>query len=231
MDEYLDHLPAVFLGIAAPKLVAVARQIEEEVAEAIKNAPKARKKRSRQEIQELLSLHDAPAVVTTEGEEEHAYRGDAKKAELIQAIEIMKGHPKAEECYVDAAFCEWILRMALNGTKKGWDDAQKELEARCNCLEVKFTDLMDKVVTISELDLSMEDRNRLAAQKAKYLRGQIRANISPYSEMEDSDKAFSALNRCLNRRAGIRESFSNTTLAEKERWLEEAEKMLNEGAK
>tara|TARA_R110000868_G_scaffold379063_1_gene644759 strand:+ start:563 stop:2458 length:1896 start_codon:yes stop_codon:yes gene_type:complete len=225
MDSSVHHLPGFFIAPSAPKLVACAYRIEEQISES----------GARQLPGPGTEPGPAPeepdhGVVTTDGDREHIYRGSEDHADWQRVIETMLVHEKADECHVDRFWAEWILSMVLSGSRSAWEEAKRQAEERCECLGISLGSMLASAVEVTGTTLSMEQQHKLASREAEAVRTKLRWGISPYKDSEDSEWAYRNVSIDVNRRCGLRGSFTNATIEQKRKWIATAEKMMLEQA-
>lgn len=225
MDASVNHLPGFFVAPSAPRLIACAYRIEQEISEAGKRAPGGT---STPPI-DGPDRPEEPGFVTTDGDVEHIYRGSESHAEWQRVVETMLSHEKAEQCHVDRFWAEWILSMILSGSKQAWEEARRQAEDRCKCLGITLGALLDQAVEVAGTTLTMQQQHKIASREAEALRTKLRWNVWPYREQEDSEKAYRSVNKDVSRRANLRGSFTNATIDQKRAWIRAAEQMLADG--
>ena len=227
MDNSVNHLPGFFVAPSAPKLLACAYRIEQEIFEASKQT-KQTAKREENLDRTQSTIEDDQGIVTTRGDVESIYRGSEDHANWQRVIETMLGHEKASECHVDRFWAEWILSMVLSGNKSAWEEARRQAEDRCQCLGITLGEMLDSAVEITGLNLSMAQQHKIASREAEALRHKLRWKVSPYKESDDSEWAYRSVNKNVSRRAGITGSFTKASISEKQRWISAAEEIINE---
>lgn len=223
MDSSPNHLPGFVVAPSAPKLIACAYRIEQEISEArVKSGGSGGEGPS-----DSTSVVDKePGVVTTAGDIESIYRGSEDHADWQRAVETMLSHDRADACHVNRIWAEWILTMIVGGDKEAWNEARRQAEDRCKCLGVSLSELLSDAITATGTILSMEQQHKLASREAEVLRSRIRWNVPPYRDMEDSSVAYREVNRRVSTRSGLRGSFTNAGIDEKRKWIKVAEEML-----
>lgn len=224
MDRHLNHLPGFFIAPAAPKLLAIARRIEEEISEAGGSTHCETDGDSEGLEREVPEL----GLVETTDDEERIYRGSENGADMREAVEAMLSHQKAKDCHVDQFWAEWILSLVLSGEKSAKDEALRQIEDRCDCLGIQLDELFRDTVHAAGVTLTMEQQHRIASREAEAVRQRIRARCSPYSDMEDSGTAYRQIAVDVRRRCLFPKSWSFTTatLDEKRQWTEKAHDLL-----
>lgn len=232
MDHSVNHLPGFFVAPSAPRLIAIAYRIEQEIGEArrLGQLTDDTVGSNREESTEPPEPIDpAPiGIVSTNGDREQVYRGSEDHADWQRAIDIMISHERAEMCHVDRFWAEWILSMVLSGGKAAWDEARRQAEDRCDCLGISLGELLNKAVQVAEVTLSMEQQHKLASREAVALRNRLRWGVRPFMEIEDSGKAYIEVNRKVGRRCGFTGKFPNASIEDKRRWIRTAEEILRE---
>lgn len=228
MDSSVNHLPGFFVAPSAPKLVACAYRIEQEISEASRRATSTGGdgEVDRAEPQEP----PAPGIVSTSGDREMIYRGSEDYADWQRAVDIMLGHDRAGVCHVDRFWAEWIMSMVLSGNRSSWQEARRQTESRCECLGISFSDLLSKTIEASGVNLSMAAQHKLASREAEDLRTDIRWSVLPFRDIEDNGKAYQEVNLAVKRLCGMRGSFTHASIEEKRRWISAA-KQLHESAR
>lgn len=221
MDSSVNHLPGFFIAPSAPRLVACAYRIEQEISEASKRRGKVSEPGPGGVNESELG------VVTTAGDLEQVYRGSEDHAQCQRIVETMLSHERAEQCHVDRFWAEWILSMILSGNRAAWDEARRQIEDRCNCLGITLGELLKQAVNVAGTTLSMQQQHKIASREAEAIRSKVRWNVQPYKDYEDSEYAFKAVNIDINRRSNLRGSFTNATLEEKRAWIKAAEQLLS----
>jgi superfamily II DNA or RNA helicase len=229
MDKRLNDLPGFFIAPAAPKLLAIARRIEDEISEA---GGSARANNESDDVEPNdLPTPELGAVETTD-DEENVYRGSEDGANMREAVEAMISHNRARECHVDQFWAEWILSMVLSGDKSAKNEALRQIEDRCNCLGIELNDLFRDTVHAAGVTLTMEQQHKIASREAEAVRQRIRAFCNPYSQISDSSAAYRQIAIDVRQRCFFSKSWSFTTatLDEKRRWLDQAHQLLKVSA-
>lgn len=225
MDRHLNHLPGFFIAPAAPKLLAIARRIEDEISEA---GGSTHGGDGSEEGEGPDREPPELGTVETTDDEEKVYRGSEDGANMREAVEAMLSHQKAKDCHVDQFWAEWILSMVLSGEKNAKDEALRQIEDRCDCLGIRLDDLFRDTVHAAGVTLTMEQQHRIASREAEAARQRIRARCNPYKDMEDSSMAYRQIAAEVRRRCLFPKSWSFTTatLDEKRQWIEKAHELL-----
>lgn len=224
MDRHLNHLPGFFIAPAAPKLLAIARRIEEEISEAGGSTHCETDGDSEGPEREVPEL----GLVETTDDEERIYRGSENGADMREVVEAMVSHQKAKDCHVDQFWAEWILSLVLSGEKSAKDEALRQIEDRCDCLGIQPNELFKHTVHAAGVTLTMEQQHRIASREAEAVRQRIRTRCGPYRDMEDSGTAYRQIAVDVRRRCLFSNSWSFTTatLDEKRQWIEKAHDLL-----
>jgi superfamily II DNA or RNA helicase len=226
MDKHINHLPGFFIAPAAPKLLAIARRIEDEISEA-GGSPHGTGQG--EEVEGPDREPPELGFVETTDDEECVYRGSEEGANMREAVEAMLSHQKAKDCHVDQFWAQWILSMVLSGEKGAKEEAIRQIENRCDCLGIRLDDLFRNTVNASGVTLTMEQQHKVASREAEVVRHRIRARCSPYKEMEDSGGAYRQIAIEMRHRCEFPKSWSFTTatLEEKQHWLKKAHELVN----
>lgn len=224
MDPTLNSMPAKFFAPAAPKLIAMAAMIEQQISEGRARAAKTPKKPN-----PPVHFDFPPAVegiVETDGDVEGIYRGEGSFLELRRAVDAMLAHERAQECHVDRYWAEWVLSMVLSN-KQDWQYAKEQIEDRCRCLGVRLETLIDDAAEVAGVELSMEQKHKIASREAESLRQRIRW-MHPYDKIEDGGEAYRRIGSLLLKRSGLRCSFTEADLEGKRKWIRGAEAYIRE---
>ena len=222
MDQSVNHLPGFFLSIAAPKLVACGYMIEKEISEALERTIGGGEGHG-------PGVEPEVGVVSSNGDEENIYRGSSDNADIKRGIEAMLTHEKAEDCHVDSYWKEWVVSMILRGDKKAREEAMRQINERCNCLGIKFGDVLHDAVSATGLSLSMDEMHKLASREAEDIRSKLRWRLLPFKEIENHETAYKKLNIKISNRAKLNCSFTKATIEQKRHWIATANQMLQEG--
>lgn len=223
MDTHLNHLPGFFIAPAAPKLLAIARRIEEQISEAggSTHTGTGSKEGPTREVSEL-------GLVETTDEVERIYRGSENAADMRETVEAMLSHQKAKDCHVDQFWAEWILSLALSGEKSAKKEALRQIQDRCDCLGINLDEMFRDTVHAAGVTLTMEQQHRIASRESEAVRQRIRARCSPYKEIEDISTAYIQIaadvtSNCLFPRSW---KFTSAPIDEKRQWIKEANNLL-----
>jgi superfamily II DNA or RNA helicase len=229
MDTSVNHAPGFFIAPAAPKLRAIAARIEQEISEA---AASARSEKTDGTEVSTRPEPDDPCFVETTGDIERVYRGSEDHAKLQEAVEAMINHERARDCHVDRFWAEWVLSMALSGETAAWKEARRQMEDRCQCLGIELADLFQDAMRVAGLNLTMEQKHKIASREAEIARQRVRHEVLPYRNMEDNGVAYKEVALAIRHRCmfGRSWSFTTATLDEKHRWIDEANAMRREVA-
>lgn len=220
MDKTVNAMPAQVYALSAPKLIAMASLIEQQIAESGKKSGTGGEGPGPSEY-EL-------GTVTTNGDAEIIYRGDAEfAAQCRRGVDAMLSHEKADQCHIDRYWAEWVLTMVLSSKKDAKDEAIRQVQDRCDCLGVSWDSLIGDITEVAGVQLTMEQRHRIASREAESLRHRIRW-ASPYGDIEDNGEAYRRLNAELNRRCGLRSGFTSASLEAKKDWIVKASAYLQE---
>lgn len=229
MDHSVNHLPGFFIAPSAPRLVAIAYRVEQEIGEARRRSQSVDGSVDPDNEEPTEPVEPAPVgIVSTNGDREHVYRGSEDHADWQRAIDIMMSHDRADACHVDRFWAEWILSMVLSGNKDAWDEARRQAEDRCDCLGISLGELLNRAVEVAEVTLSMEQQHKLASREAVALRNRLRWGVRPFMEIEDSGKAYIEVNKRVGRRCGFSGKFPAAGIEDKRRWIRAAEEILRE---
>lgn len=230
MDRYADtglHDTLAYVAAPAhPKICYIARRIEEQMADALRistgtNVPK----------EEVNPRELASGTVDTTDDVLTILRGQVEQtAKWREAVEQMRESPKAAECYLDTNWCEYVLGLALRGTKEASQKAQQLAHEMCECLGLDFAELWGHVADSSETSISYDQEQKLLRRQAQYLTNLVRWKCRPFAEMEDNDLAYQRVRSHLNRLAGIGPiGFPKAALNQKRNWISCAEAVLKAG--
>lgn len=224
MDTHLNHLPGFFIAPAAPKLLAIARRIEEQISESGGSAHHEKDGPAKEREPQVSEL----GLVQTTDDVEKIYRGSESGADTRETVEAMLSHQKAKDCHIDQFWAEWILSLTLSGEKSAKDEALHQIQDKCDCLGIKLDEMFRDTVHAAGVTLTMEQQHRIASRESEAVRQRIRNRCSPYKEMEDSGTAYKQIaadvsNRCLFPRSW---KFTPATLDEKRQFIKEAHVLL-----
>jgi superfamily II DNA or RNA helicase len=226
MDASTNHLPGFFVAPSAPKLLACAYRIEQEISEAGRRTGTPGGGGGGDDTTPEPEVEQG--IISTDGDREHIYRGSEDHADWQRVVETMLGHERAEQCHVDRFWAEWILSMILGGNKTAWEEARRQAEDRCKCLGISLGEMLNSAVEVSGTTLTMAQQHKLASREAEAIRAKLRWGASPYKDSENSEWAYKAVNTDVNKRAGLRGSFTSASIENKRRWIATAEKMYAE---
>lgn len=229
MDRTPNELPGMFFAPAVPKLVAIARRIEDEISEYLHDAAEGGDGPG--DDGEPEDIVDPPATepelqVLTNGEVERVYRGSELHSRWSQALEAMQMHEKAEACYIDSSWAEWVMSMILRGEQSGWTEAQRQMAEKCSCLGLDMNELLADVVKVAGGALTKQQQHRLMSKEAEMLRNQIRNTVSPFKDEPDHAKAFAAIGAFINKLCGIK-SITTADLEQKRAYLQAAKAIID----
>lgn len=224
-DSHPSQITAHFVGLAHPKICYVASKIEEQMgdAQAVKSEGGESKEKSESTPTE--------GTADTTDERLNLLRGQLNGEKWQEAIEGLKAHEKASECFLDNAWCAYVLGLALNGDKGSREKAMALTSDMCKCLGVNYADIWQHVSAKADHSLSYDQEQKLLRKQAQYLTNIIRWKCKPFGEMPENDKAFMAVRSTLNRIAGFPRGlgFAKATLDHKRAWIKSAEEVVKAG--
>jgi len=137
----------------------------------------------------------------------------------------LKTHEKASECFLDNAWCAYVLGLALNGDEGSKQKAFELTSEMCECLDIEYAQIWQHVSTKADHSLSYDQEQKLLRKQAQYLTNIIRWKCTPFSEDLENDKAYMTVRSALNRIAQFPRGlgFAKASLEQKRQWIKGAE--------
>lgn len=224
-DSHPSQITAHFVALAHPKICYVASKIEQQMSDA-----QAAKKGGGEG-------GDGPEPTPVEGtadttdERLDLLRGQVNGAQWQEAIEGLKANEKASECFLDNAWCSYVLGLALNGDESSKQKAMDLTRDMCNCLGINYQDIWQHVSTKADHSLSYDQEQKLLRKQAQYLTNIIRWKCKPFCDDPENDKAYMTVRSALNRIAQFPRGlgFAKASLEQKRQWIKAAEKVVKAG--
>lgn len=223
-DSNLHDTLAYIAAPAHPKICYVARNIEKAIADATKAAGGG------DNGGEGIPPEPVTGTVDTTEEVLNILRGQQQGAQWREIIEQMRENPKASDCYLDSNWCNYVLGLALGGTKQATEKAQELAHDMCECMGIDFAALWGRVADSSETTLSYDQEQKLLRRQAQYLTNLVRWKCHPFADIEDNDIAYQHVRSYLNRMSGIGSiGFPKASLEQKRAWIRCSEATLKAG--
>jgi superfamily II DNA or RNA helicase len=224
-DSHASQITAHFVAIAHPKICYVASRIEQQMSDA--QAAKGGGGDG----------GDGPEPTPVEGtadttdERLNLLRGQVNGAQWQEAIEGLKTYEKASECFLDNAWCAYVLGLALNGDKSSQQRAMALTQDMCKCLGINYEEIWQHVSAKADHSLSYDQEQKLLRKQAQYLTNIIRWKCKPFCDDPENDKAYMTVRSALNRIARFPRGlgFAKASLEQKREWIKGAEKVVKEG--
>lgn len=223
-DSNLHDTLAYVAAPAHPKICYVARSIEEQMQEAAKA-----KGGDGGEGPDRPKPEPVTGTVETTDDVLSILRGQENGLKWREVVEQMKNHPSAQECFLDASWCDYVLGLALRGTEEASKKAQQLATEMCECLGIEFPRIWSHIAKAGDNPLSYDQEQKLLRKQAQYLTNIVRWKCSPFSEIESNDDAFMRVRSYLNKKAGIRVGFAKASLDQKRVWINCAEQLIKGG--
>lgn len=226
-DNGLHDTLAYVAAPAHPKICYIARRIEEQMADALKASSSPTEQSPTEPPREF-----AAGTVDTTEDVLSILRGQVEQgAKWREVVEQMRDSEKAADCYLDANWCEYVLGLALRGTKESTEKAQQLAHDMCECLGLEFATLWGHVANSGNTTLTYDQEQKLLRRQAQYLTNLVRWKTPPFAAIEDNDIAYQRVRSYLNRISGIGSiGFPKASLNQKRDWIRCAEMTMKAGA-
>lgn len=223
-DSNLHDTLAYVAAPAHPKICYVARNIEKAIADATKAAGGGGDGEGGEAPEPVTGTVDTTDDVL------NILRGQEQGTQWREIVEQMRENSKASDCYLDSNWCDYVLGLALRGTKEATEKAQQLAHEMCECLGVDFAALWGRVADSSETTLSYDQEQKLLRRQAQYLTNLVRWKCRPFADIEDNEIAYQRVRSHLNRTSGIGSiGFPKASLVQKKAWIRCAEAILKAG--
>lgn len=227
-DQGLHDTVAYFAAPAHPKICYVAKKIEEKIADCL-----AASGGGDGGGDEGPKPEPVKGTVDITGDHLGVLRGQVgDDTQWHEVIEAMRDNPRAADCFLDSAWCEYVLGLALRGDRASADRAQELAHEMCGCLGVEFDQLWGRVSSSADSPISYDQEQRLLRKQAQYLTNLIRWRCKPFSEIDENERAYMEVRSFLNRASGIAQqnlSFPKASLVLKKKWINCAQALLEKG--
>jgi len=224
-DSHPSQITAHFIALAHPKICYVASRIEQQMSDAKAAKGEGGDGGGGSELKPVKGTAD------TTDERLNFLRGQINGAQWKEAIEGLKMQEKASECFLDNAWCAYVLGLALNGDKNSQQKAMGLTQDMCECLGINFHEIWQHVSTKADHNLSYDQEQKLYRKQAQYLTNIIRWKCKPFCDDPENDKAYMTVRSALNRIAQFPRSlgFAKASLEQKRQWIKAAEKVVEAG--
>jgi superfamily II DNA or RNA helicase len=224
-DSHPSQITAHFIALAHPKICYVASRIEQQMSDAKAAKGEGGDGGGGSELKPVKGTAD------TTDERLNFLRGQINGAQWKEAIEGLKMQEKASECFLDNAWCAYVLGLALNGDKNSQQKAMGLTQDMCECLGINFHEIWQHVSTKADHNLSYDQEQKLYRKQAQYLTNIIRWKCKPFCDDPENDKAYMTVRSALNRIAQFPRGlgFAKASLEQKRQWIKAAEKVVEAG--
>lgn len=224
-DSHQSQITAHFIALAHPKICYVASRIEQQMSDAQTAKEEGGDGDERPEPKPVKGTAD------TTDERLNFLRGQINGAQWQEAIEGLKMHEKASECFLDNAWCAYVLGLALNGDKSSQQKAMCLTQDMCECLGINYDEIWQHLSTKADHNFSYDQEQKLYRKQAQYLTNIIRWKCKPFCDDPENDKAYMTVRSALNRIARFPKGlgFAKASLEQKKQWIKGAEKVVEAG--
>lgn len=227
-DQGLHDTVAYFAAPAHPKICYVAKKIEEKIADCLAATSGGDGNGGDGPTPEPVQ-----GTVDATGDHLGVLRGQVgDETQWHETIEAMRGNSSAADCFLDSAWCEYVLGLALRGDAASANRAQELAHDMCSCLGVEFDRLWGQVSNAAESPISYDQEQRLLRKQAQHLTNIIRWRCKPFSLIEENDRAYMEVRSYLNRVSGLAKqnmSFPKASLDLKKKWISSAQVLIEKG--
>ena len=221
-DESLNQTLAYVVAPAHPFIMWFASQVENDIAQALKEigvsenvSPETNKK------EKLVPCYKT----TVMGESAHVCRNNfVEKVQLFGAIDKMLNYDCASDFNVTPGWKDYLVGLIIDGKS---DAVEMMIRQKCLEMNLEYEDLIKTEEPGRSSNYKRD--TKLASAAANQLVKDIRRDCLPYSQME-TDVVFRKIWNMLCDKASIRR-FTDATLEEKERFVNIAENYYRANAR